>query len=1716
MSDQPETNRNDGERQIASPFSTGGGGTVFEMKVQASLLAALLVRGHVPGIENAVARELHLQTEHRGYQTDDALVIATDVRGLSRRQLWSAKHQVKFTDSDSVFRDVLADAWLDFSNAELFNPELDVLILATGPIAATHKNLLTLLEFARAAVSGADFQARLARKGLISQTAREYLASVAGECTRTAGRDVSPDEIWKFLRCFHIVGFDFDQTASQDEARLKSLLGLAIRIGTGGTGEDLWNTIFKWVANRNPRAGSFTRESLPAEWQQATTTVAAHFESGVIHRLVEHSELLLKRVRSTLGPQLHLPRSDIVGELAAAFVQQSFTLVTGVAGVGKSSAALVALQQVLGGAPLFLFQATEFGRGHIDHAFADLRVTESLSRISSLFALHPRKFMLIESVERLLESAQRDAFFMLLSKLAEDETWRVVLTCRQHAAGQIQDAFLTPLGLDCRSLTVPLLNDAELDAILCQLPLLRIVATHPRTRELLRNPWFLDKACTVDWSKESTSEPLDQRRLRDLMWRQVIVREDVRTGGIHLQRDRCFREIAVRRARSLQSFVSITAGEKMAVQALVADELLVQEPATGAMAPAHDVLEDWALVRWVAAIFGSCGQESKRFFEALGHEFAIRRAYRQWLQETLACRDIGSIRAFVDAVIASCDVPPYWKDETIVSVLLSDDSPQFIAEHESALLANSKAQLKTVIHLLRIACKRPNPFWDLSEAVLGRVFGDTHLVPEGHAWSAIIRLIHRNFSYFKKDDLPLLLGLLDDWKASANWQNPLPDPAREVGLIALSFWSKLDDHYHWKEALERLASLILTVPQAVPNEFKVFLKTETESDARSHRGEILEKKLLASFECAAACRSHPGLVAAFAEKKWGLDQSPKRSPYDSGAVDMNEHFGLRTALRLDFLPASALQGPFWALLQKHPDVGIGLILKLSNVATERFVQDGLDARYDQGPIEIEMDFGDGVTCKQWANPRLWLLFREGMPGPYVLESALMALEKYLLDLAAAGHDLRDVTRKLILKSNSVAVTAVVASVATAHPHKVGDTALALLRTPEFFELDLQRYVHDPISNVLGDWGLNPLKKVYHNERVESGKLPHRRRNLEALACELQTGPLREQVWKIIDEFKAQLPPPDQQTEELKMWRLRFHRMDLRNFKVQERLESGRVLYTAGAPEPDVAEVVEKNAPALRANEEATSVVVWGMSVFEGRDLEKFDPKSWREMLEKAQRLAREHENQDALQILSHEGGPGYVAAICVRDHWKDLTLEEKRWCRDFLLSKVMADKDATNEFMRVQRFSMSSAVAAARVLPILLDEADEATTERVREAIVAAITHAVEEVRNYAAVSIGWYLWERDTALASACIAGLLDFAQLERRSYGLWRWQNFSSRGSLHDLVWTQIGSVRERIAARKPLAERRWYRFSVSESFSASVLPLVANIVSQQQARPLAQQIYTQIAESFAHSWKREHRRRHQEHRNYQAESALKTQFANFVVRCEPSVAAKLWAPFGKAIKDHAEEVAEVFEGLIVAEDTAHKGQAFWNLWEDTKEGLFSVPDWQQELKRERAGLAKLASALLLDGVSWKEDARDWKPLHGHENKIRDFISAGGNAPCVCRSLVRLLDGIGAFLLPGACLWLDEALRDGNPSEMIGNRNSLFSLSRILTPLVFSRTAVLRNNGALRDATLRILDAMVDQGSSAAFRMRDFLITPVAPTLCTASARSGSSARADMGESS
>ncbi|KRW60939.1 hypothetical protein AO726_06240 [Pseudomonas sp. TTU2014-080ASC] len=80
----------------------------------------------------------------------------------------------------------------------------------------------------------------------------------------------------------------------------------------------------------------------------------------------------------------------------------------------------------------------------------------------------------------------------------------------------------------------------------------------------------------------------------------------------------------------------------------------------------------------------------------------------------------------------------------------------------------------------------------------------------------------------------------------------------------------------------------------------------------------------------------------------------------------------------------------------------------------------------------------------------------------------------------------------------------------------------------------------------------------------------------------------------------------------------------------------------------------------------------------------------------------------------------------------------------------------------------------------------------------------------------------------------------------------------------------------------------------------------------------------------------------------------------------------------------------------------------------------------------------------------------------------------------------------MPGAFVNIANALRRGNDADMLPESNTVFILENLLQRHVYSRPQELKRAPSLREAILYVLDALVESGSSAAFRMRDDFVTP------------------------
>src|SRR5207248_2969234 len=132
-----------------------------------------------------------------------------------------------------------------------------------------------------------------------------------------------------------------------------------------------------------------------------------------------------------------------------------------------------------------------------------------------------------------------------------------------------------------------------------------------------------------------------------------------------------FVTFCLRRAKTLQPYARCDDLDAEALRTLHQDGLIEFNKRTQALgAPAHDVLEDWAILVWINERFAVSQGNRVAFVADLGSFPAIRRGYRSWLGEFLRF-DGGNADRFVLDVVGDTSIPNFFKDDTLIAVLLS-------------------------------------------------------------------------------------------------------------------------------------------------------------------------------------------------------------------------------------------------------------------------------------------------------------------------------------------------------------------------------------------------------------------------------------------------------------------------------------------------------------------------------------------------------------------------------------------------------------------------------------------------------------------------------------------------------------------------------------------------------------------------------------------------------------------------------------------------------------------------------------------------------------------------------------------------------------------------------------------------------------------------------------------------------------------------------------
>lgn len=1689
----------DADARVSSPASTGGAGTVFEHHVGAYWLAQLLVSGIPPILIDTTVSEVSFQTERLGWNTDDFLIVCERTGAEARRLAGQVKRSFTVSTADEDCVKTVTDFWKDFKGPQ-FKPG-DRLVLATQRGTNTLlEHFSGLLDCARAARDGAEFEQRLATKGFISKTAVDYCRTLQEIVGALEGKVVSAADLWSFLRVLHVLSLDLFSATAQTEAHVRSLLAHTVTTGDGVAGASVsWNALLVEASAAAPAARTLRRADLPSALIERHAPVGTN-EQKVLRALKEHTDLTLRTIRGNIGEDFHLQRGALVQSALDALEQTQIVVIAGPAGSGKSVIGKEAVTVLSPEHFTFGFRAEEFAQPHFDATLHAAQVPANGSTLGAILAAQGRKVILIESVERLLEKTTRDAFSDLMTLARDDRSMRIILTCRDYSVEQVRASFLQPARIKHTVINIPPLDDAELAQVQAAHPTLATPLQTAALRDILRNPFFLDKALEIDWAEDGPA-PQNEREFRDLFWREIVRADHRVPAGMGQRREEVLQEIAVRRARALTAHVVCNDIDPAVVESLRRDSLLVSPGGNPALvATAHDVLEDWAILRWLQEQHLTDPGSFKALSAAIGAHPAVRRSYRKQVAELIE-RDAAAADRLFQAAVAETEISAQFRDDTLVSLLKAPSAPEFLVRHEALLLANDRAILKRVIHLLRIACVR-SPEW--LAGLQGPGSGSILNVPDGAAWAAVLRLVHRNLASFTPQERGLLLGLIEDAVRGVSWWAPDIEAADSVAAIAHRL---LDDlrGYGGKEPRKRILEVIAKIPKAAPARFAAVLRGRLEEGRRRDPvAEDLRDLIFSGISGMPAARDLPDLIAEVgADYLLATEEDiTDERRYALSSMDIDLYFGLKGELRLDSFPASAIRGPWGQLLRHHQAMGLDFYVRVFNHVADWYAHPRLRDRLEP-PWEVELTFSDGTTRKQWANPRLWGLYRGMTVGPYSLESMLMALESWLLEVGKQSpHQLDAILVDLLRRSDNAAIAAVVASVAIAYPHASAEALLVLLSVRDYVVMDRSRLPNE--SQVSSMTGMLPTMRadhqVYEMERKQANALPHRRHDLEAAIANLQLGPSATRVQALLDRHLTALPPKGEQDKSDLMWRLAIHRMDFRQYQVSETPgpeipgttekdgEPQRfVRLDPKPPDSDVQAMVDEGAERFAAMNARLAVFVWGLQAFK-RDTGQYDPTQWASKLAEAQAMDREIDHPDASR-----NGPGLVAAVCVRDHWDEMSEEQRNWCIEVVCSEVLRQADSKDYMARQQRNAMSADRACAIVLTqLLVKPLAENKLQRVKEALAAAFTHPIEEVLWYATWSIDDKIWVADRALALRCLNAIATEAAMIDTARAVEETRRYRDRRQMPEIVAEAAANIRARFWEDGAFTDDAHVTLDISDGFGSDALKRMLVILGRIPKDPLAIAGFTRATDTLVGWWRSGDDREERRSRNFHAESEISQRLQEFLIRTTPEAAQIVLAPALGAVDRHSDELKTIMQGLTGIQDGNPNTEQYWFLW-----GLFAEAvkgaKWVKHLGSEHPTGSSFLSAMFLTSF-WEDHVRHWRFLDGYAHLVHALFEALPPTSIVLDDYTRFLYRIGERSLPDAFVCIADALQHGDPQTMLEKSNTPFMLEALSRRYVYGRPLELKRNARLRDAVLFILDCLVENGSSAAFRMRDDFVTPAA----------------------
>ena len=257
-------------------------------------------------------------------------------------------------------------------------------------------------------------------------------------------------------------------------------------------------------------------------------------------------------------------------------------------------------------------------------------------------------------------------------------------------------------------------------------------------------------------------------------------------------------------------------------------------------------------------------------------------------------------------------------------------------------------------------------------------------------------------------------------------------------------------------------------------------------------------------------------------------------------------------------------------------------------------------------------------------------------------------------------------------------------------------------------------------------------------------------------------------------------------------------------------------------------------------------------------------------------------NREAEQSDGSRHAPGFIAAVCVRDRWDEMSTDERDWCVEVVSSEILRKSDHWSHLERMQRFSMAADRPCASVVSLLLGKAlTEAQMSRVRRAFVTALTHPIEEVRWYATWGIDREFWAVDRVTALRCVNAIAMEATLIDRAWETETARPYDEWRQIDEITAAAATTVRKCFWQEGAVADDAHCTVDFSKGFGAEASARMLAILGQVPNDPAAVAAFARASRRLVDWWDSEADKNNKRGRAFHTEAAVSERLQQFVMR-------------------------------------------------------------------------------------------------------------------------------------------------------------------------------------------------------------------------------------------